>query len=162
MHPFKDPFFMFGMNNDSRLAGIVDLYEKKIKELNETYTQRMKSIKKENTELKQYIDELVTKIRSLKENTENKTTIELLRKAKDLALQETAQAFDKVDKIYKLYEKTKDELTEFKKENERLKQRLENIASQEKQTQLTEEELRNIVADALSSLLYGEMNLDEE
>lgn len=162
MHPFKDPFFMFGMNNDSRLAGIVDLYEKKIKELNEAYTQRMKSIKKENTELKQYIDELVTKIRSLKENTENKTTIELLRKAKDLALQETAQAFDKVDKIYKLYEKTKDELTEFKKENERLKQRLENIASQEKQTQLTEEELRNIVADALSSLLYGEMNLDEE
>ena len=162
MHPFKDPFFMFGMNNDSRLAGIVDLYEKKIKELNEAYTQRMKSIKKENTELKQYIDELVTKIRSLKENTENKTTIELLRKAKDLALQETAQAFDKVDKIYKLYKKTKDELTEFKKENERLKQRLENIASQEKQTQLTEEELRNIVADALSSLLYGEMNLDEE
>jgi hypothetical protein len=156
MHPFKDPFFMFGMNNDSRLAGIVDLYEKKIKELNETYTQRMKSIKKENTELKQYIDELVTKIRSLKENTENKTTIELLRKAKDLALKEKEEQHKVSMEIFTKYNEVKDE-------NERLRKKLDTILSQQKETvQLSKEEIRNIVMDALDTMLYGQMACDED
>jgi hypothetical protein len=156
MHPFKDPFFMFSMNNDSRLAGIVDLYEKKIKELNETYTQRMKSIKKENTELKQYIDELVTKIRSLKENTENKTTIELLRKAKDLALKEKEEQHKVSMELFTKYNKVKDE-------NERLRKKLDTILSQQKETvQLSKEEIRNIVMDALGTMLYGQMACDED
>jgi len=156
MHPFKDPFFMFGMNNDSRLAGIVDLYEKKIKELNETYTQRMKSIKKENTELKQYIDELVTKIRSLKENTENKTTIELLRKAKDLALKEKEEQHKVSMELFTKYNEVKDE-------NERLRKKLDTILSQQKETvQLSKEEIRNIVMDALGTMLYGQMACDED
>jgi predicted RNase H-like nuclease (RuvC/YqgF family) len=156
MHPFKDPFFMFGVNNDSRLAGVVDLYEKKIKELNEAYTQRMKSIKKENTELKQYIDELVTKIRSLKENTENKTTIELLRKAKDLALKEKEEEHKVVIDLFAKYKEVKDE-------NERLRKKLDEVLSNQKETvQLSEEEIRNIVLDALSTMIYGEMACDEE
>jgi len=154
----------------SKNYNIEKIYNENLKKLQESHkveinklSTYIKKVQKENYELKQYIDELSTKLRDIKTDyIEKDATIKLLHKTKDLALQETAQAFDKVDKIYKLYEKTKDELTEFKKENERLKQRLENIASQEKQTQLTEEELRNIVADALSSLLYGEMNLDEE
>lgn len=156
MHPFKDPFFMFGVNNDSRLAGVVDLYEKKIKELNEAYTQRMKSIKKENTELKQYIDELVTKIRSLKENTENKTTIELLRKAKDLALKEKEEQHKVTMELYTKYNEIKDE-------NERLRKKLDTMLSQQKETlQLSKEEIRNIVMDALGTMLYGEMVCDED
>lgn len=156
MHPFKDPFFMFGMNNDSRLAGVVDLYEKKIKELNEAYTQRMKSIKKENTELKQYIDELVTKIRSLKENTENKTTIELLRKAKDLALKEKEEEHKVVMELFTKYNEIKDE-------NERLRKKLDTMLSQQKETvQLSKEEIRNIVMDALGTMLYGQMACDED
>ena len=156
MHPFKDPFFMFSMNNDSRLAGIVDLYEKKIKELNEAYTQRMKSIKKENTELKQYIDELVTKIRSLKENTENKTTIELLRKAKDLALKEKEEQHKVSMELFTKYNEVKDE-------NERLRKKLDTILSQQKETvHLSEEEIRNIVMDALGTMLYGQMACDED
>jgi len=154
----------------SKNYNIEKIYNENLKKLQESHkveinklSTYIKKVQKENYELKQYIDELSTKLRDIKTDyIEKDATIKLLHKTKDLALQETAQAFDKVDKIYKLYEKTKDELTEFKKENEKLKQRLENIASQEKQTQLTEEELRNIVADALSSLLYGEMNLDEE
>lgn len=154
----------------SKNYNIEKIYNENLKKLQESHkveinklSTYIKKVQKENYELKQYIDELSTKLRDIKTDyIEKDATIKLLHKTKDLALQETAQAFDKVDKIYKLYEKTKDELTEFKKENERLKQRLENITSQEKQTQLTEEELRNIVADALSSLLYGEMNLDEE
>lgn len=154
----------------SKNYNIEKIYNENLKKLQESHkveinklSTYIKKVQKENYELKQYIDELSTKLRDIKTDyIEKDATIKLLHKTKDLALQETAQAFDKVDKIYKLYEKTKDELTEFKKENERLKQRLENITSQEKQTQLTEEELRNIVADALGSLLYGEMNLDEE